>query len=258
MGQEPEERHDALETFVVSVAEQLKARTPKERVVDALVADGLDRSQALSLVEQVHGLLLKARSRAAVRHLRRGLLLLLGGGAVTLLTWSLAGPGGTYVLAWGALVAGALYLGYGLYLQLTSQARSKRVLAWAVASLVACAALATASVLAYRQTVGRPSPELPPDSAVQWTRDVSRGPDQRSATFSGEVRNLDDRWSITEVYVEVAVVDVRGQQLAILDRIAVTPPRLGPGQTGTYDATRQLPAATDQLRARLAWRWSLQ
>ena len=78
------------------------------------------KSDALNTESTIDGHIELAR-RIGRKHLLAGAAWCLGGAAVTWATMANAKSGGTYVVAWGAIIAGGIELIYGLRLVLATK-----------------------------------------------------------------------------------------------------------------------------------------
>ncbi|HVS71572.1 MAG TPA: hypothetical protein VHQ47_09985 [Phycisphaerae bacterium] len=99
-----------------------------ESVVRELVGAGWQQGEGERFVEEMRLELVAEREaaraggpdarsaemRRAIRNMKVGGIWLVGGAVVTLGTMSMAGDGGHYVLAWGAIVFGGLQFGMGV------------------------------------------------------------------------------------------------------------------------------------------------
>ena len=119
----PEER-TAIEEVYRGVAEELAEGRSKQEVVTELVSRGMDKHDATQFVDHVQEALNQYRESPEARrimagkyarHMLFGALWVIGGTIVTLWTYNAAGPGGTYVVAWGAIAFGAIDFLWGLF-----------------------------------------------------------------------------------------------------------------------------------------------
>lgn len=83
-------------------------RRPEE--VQQLLIDkkGLDAESAAMVVQNVSGQIDEAKKSSANKDMLYGALWCVGGIIVTVVTMSNASGGGTYVVAWGAIIFGAI------------------------------------------------------------------------------------------------------------------------------------------------------
>ena len=87
--------------------------------VRALTEKGLDQASATTVVQQVENLnaaFAKAVKSSGSRNALFDALWCVGGTVVTIATYEAARGGGTYVVAWGAIVFGAIQLLRGLFM----------------------------------------------------------------------------------------------------------------------------------------------
>ncbi len=101
----------AEEVFLVVAnyaAERIKAGYANQAVVDDLVFKGVDRESADKLVREITLARYNARRQASDRgqsNMTKGALWFIGGSVITLITMA---DGGGYVLAYGAIIGGAV------------------------------------------------------------------------------------------------------------------------------------------------------
>jgi hypothetical protein len=118
----PQARSDSPVAFV---ATQLDQGVEMKTIVDQLEAEGMPRNQAIDLVvgfsEKQKAELadpgLANRAELAVKGRNRmliGLAALVGGGLITIASYSAAEPGGTYFLLYGPMIYGAIATVSGL------------------------------------------------------------------------------------------------------------------------------------------------
>jgi hypothetical protein len=95
-------------------ADQMRKGVSVAQVEQNLQAHGLDAASAHTVVENLSS----ARSKALREHGRKNMIVgglwCAGGTAVTVLTMQAAQGGGTYVVAWGAILFGAIQFFRGL------------------------------------------------------------------------------------------------------------------------------------------------
>ena len=90
-------------------AQMLKAGARRAKVEAALLERGLDKSSAALVLDNLFAARAKALKDAGLKDLITGLLWAVGGVVVTAVTYSLASSGsggGTYFVAWGAVIFG--------------------------------------------------------------------------------------------------------------------------------------------------------
>jgi hypothetical protein len=107
-----------------TVAEELAKGTSKQEVVRTLVKQGHGEYDAIQFVDHVDTALSQYRQSPEgrrimagkyARHMLFGALWAIGGTIVTLWTYNAAGPGETYVIAWGAIGFGAIDFLWGFF-----------------------------------------------------------------------------------------------------------------------------------------------
>lgn len=91
-----------------------------EEVVRRLVEAGIDGAIALDIASFAAASYQSARSEAMQGHWQKGALGLIGGLVVTGLTYAMAGPGGTFLIATGAILYGLFHLATALLLRSTT------------------------------------------------------------------------------------------------------------------------------------------
>ena len=107
-----------------TVVGELAEGKSKEEIVRNLVRQGHDTVDAVRFADYADAALRQYKESAEgrsimagkyARHMLFGALWAIGGTIVTLWTYSAAGPGETYVIAWGAIGFGALDFLWGLF-----------------------------------------------------------------------------------------------------------------------------------------------
>ncbi|KAA3645881.1 MAG: hypothetical protein DWQ07_11845 [Chloroflexi bacterium] len=124
------EQRRKKEKVLAYINQQLGAGVDKKDIVDDLEARGMKRNVAIDLVmdfeyqEQLEAVRevqeKKATSSDGTRKMVIGCGLFLAGSVVTAVTWAIAGPGGQYIVCYGAIAWGAIYALAGLFQVLTS------------------------------------------------------------------------------------------------------------------------------------------
>jgi hypothetical protein len=111
--QEPTEQEivDAVYSFA---AEQMRSGVSPQQIQALLVEKGLDQSSAATVVSQLTEIRSKAIREASNKDMLYGALWCIGGIVVTVATLSAASGGGTYVVAWGAILFGGIQFFRGL------------------------------------------------------------------------------------------------------------------------------------------------
>lgn len=90
-----------------------EGKTP-EATKAQLIEKGLDEESAAHIVRQLETQIREAKKEQASKDIMYGSLWLVGGLLITIVTYSAASGGGTYVVTWGAIVFGAIQLIKGL------------------------------------------------------------------------------------------------------------------------------------------------
>ena len=95
-------------------ANLVKAGSSASQVESQLMEKGIDQASASVVVKNVFMFRSKAIQEAAKKDMLYGALWCIGGIVVTLLTYSAASEGGTFIIAWGAIVFGGSQFFRGL------------------------------------------------------------------------------------------------------------------------------------------------
>lgn len=98
-------------------AECLKVGMSNERVVDELTKRGLSRDTARTVVQKLNEVRRRAKREAAYANMGKGGVICLIGIVVTVATYASAASspnGGSYVIAWGAILFGGIRFLQGL------------------------------------------------------------------------------------------------------------------------------------------------
>jgi hypothetical protein len=109
----PEQRQ-FVEAIYGAAAHQMRAGIARDAIVKSLMDRGLDAQSAHTVISN----LTKGQREAAQRNMLIGALFCAGGTAVTVLTYQAAASspgGGRYLLAWGAILFGAIQFFRGLF-----------------------------------------------------------------------------------------------------------------------------------------------
>lgn len=99
-------------------AQQLNAGVSPPQVIQELIAGGLTKEDAAMVVRQMRQARSKAKQDAGRKNVLYGALWCIGGLAVTFFSYQSAASGsggGTYVVAWGAVIFGAIQFFQGLF-----------------------------------------------------------------------------------------------------------------------------------------------
>lgn len=106
------------EQFVQQVydfaAGQMANGVPPHQIQANLVEQGLDPESAATVVSNLVSFRSEALRKEGKKNMLYGGLWCVGGIAVTALTFSFAAPGGSYLVAWGAIIFGAIQFFRGM------------------------------------------------------------------------------------------------------------------------------------------------
>jgi len=105
---------EVVQAIYQFAAEQMAKGVSDDQVESLLMAKGLDRESASIVVSNLADHRENARAKAGQRDMVVGGLWCAGGLAVTFFTFQAAAGGGTYVVAWGAILFGAIQFFRGL------------------------------------------------------------------------------------------------------------------------------------------------
>lgn len=109
-------QNQAVQAVYQYAAGLVKAGMSASQVESKLVEKGLDRSAASIVVKNLFQLRAKAVNEAGKKNMLYGALWCIGGIVVTVATYSAASSGGgSYVVAWGAIIFGAIQFLKGLF-----------------------------------------------------------------------------------------------------------------------------------------------
>lgn len=86
----------------------------KDKIKTELNAMGLNQETASTVIENVFRVRKKAHREAGARSIMVGAAWCIGGIAVTALTFQMASGGGTFIVAWGAILFGGIQFLRGL------------------------------------------------------------------------------------------------------------------------------------------------
>lgn len=96
-------------------AQQLNAGVSASQVIQELVAGGLPKEDASTVVRQMRQAQSKVKQEAGRKNMLYGALWCIGGLAVTFISYQSASTGGgKYVVTWGAVIFGAIQFFQGL------------------------------------------------------------------------------------------------------------------------------------------------
>jgi len=116
---------EIVETVYGFAAEMMGEGKTGAEIESALTEKGLDRETAQAVVGNLNAVAAEAGSEAnkqtGLKHMGMGALWGIGGAVVTAVTYSAASEGGgTYMVAWGAMVIGGLEFLYGVFKYVTA------------------------------------------------------------------------------------------------------------------------------------------
>jgi len=96
------------ETIYKYAAEMMQNGSTAEQIQDRLVEKGLDKLSASIVVQNLMNAQLQAINEGAKKNMLYGALWCIGGIVFTVSSYSDANPGGTFTIAWGAILFGAI------------------------------------------------------------------------------------------------------------------------------------------------------
>lgn len=99
---------EVVEAVYAFAAEQMQNGASEEEIVSMLEGEGLDQEAARKVVENLTSMRSEALRSSGTKNMIYGALWCVGGIAVTVATYNAATSGGTYVVAWGAILFGAI------------------------------------------------------------------------------------------------------------------------------------------------------
>jgi hypothetical protein len=113
--EEPSEEQ-VVQAICAFAAERMERGSSAAEVEAMLVEQGLDRESAATVVAKLATIRAEAAHEAGKKNMLYGALVCIGGIVVTAVTYgsAAASGGGTYVVAWGAIVFGAIQFFHGL------------------------------------------------------------------------------------------------------------------------------------------------
>lgn len=107
-------QEEVIQEIYKYAGELVKAGLSAPQVENKLIAIGLDRAFAASIVRNVFSIRTKAIQDTAKKKMFQGALWCLGGMAVTAVNFPLSGEGEAFILAWSAIIFGAIQFLRGL------------------------------------------------------------------------------------------------------------------------------------------------
>ena len=114
--QSSQEKMQAARAIFDAAASELARGASKQEIVSKLVAHKMKKKIAIQFVDKVEQGINQAFTKKYKKHMIYGILWCIGGTLVTAITYSAASErGGTYVIAYGAVVFGAIDFFRGLF-----------------------------------------------------------------------------------------------------------------------------------------------
>lgn len=107
-------QEDVVNAVYQFAAEQMAGGATDRQIQEMLVEKGLDADAANTVVSNLAEHRTQARSSAGQKDMLYGALWCIGGIVVTVVTLQAAAGGGTYVVAWGAILFGGIQFFRGL------------------------------------------------------------------------------------------------------------------------------------------------
>ena len=114
MSQHQPSEEEVVQAIYAFAAEQMENGMSNSQIETMLVDKGLDEETAATVVGNLDQMRSEAASSAGKKNMLFGALWCIGGIVVTAATYSAASGGGSYVVAWGAIVFGAIQFFRGL------------------------------------------------------------------------------------------------------------------------------------------------
>ena len=113
-GAEPTQE-EIMQAIYGFTAEKMEAGVSHAEIANELVEKGMDQESADMIVQQVHEVHREAYHTAGKKNIMYGALWAVGGTVVTVASYATAAEGDAkYVVAWGAIVYGAIQIFVGL------------------------------------------------------------------------------------------------------------------------------------------------
>ena len=110
---EPTEEEVVREVYEFA-AELMEGGASERQIQDALIENELDPESAVIVVSNLSRMRSEAIGAAGKKEMLYGALWCIGGTAVTAVTYSLASKGGPFIIAFGAIIFGAIQFFRGL------------------------------------------------------------------------------------------------------------------------------------------------
>jgi hypothetical protein len=115
MSQQESTNEQAIRAVYNYAAELMKDGLSGPQIESHLIEKGLDQQAAAIVVRNLAELRTNAYKEAGKKNMLYGALWCIGGTVVTVITLAAASGGGTYVIAWGAIIFGGIQFLRGLY-----------------------------------------------------------------------------------------------------------------------------------------------
>jgi hypothetical protein len=106
MSNKEQEAVEKVYEFAASLL--VEAKKSEQETKEVLVSQGLSEEAAAMVVENIKTQIKEAKQEKANKDMMFGALWFFGGLIVTIVTYSNASGGGRYVVAWGAILFGAI------------------------------------------------------------------------------------------------------------------------------------------------------
>lgn len=114
MSEQKPTEEEIVQAVYALAAEQMKNGASSQQIQSMLVEKGIDQESAATVVSNLARMRSEAIREASKKNMLYGALWCIGGIVVTAATYSAASGGGKYVVAWGAILFGAIQFFRGL------------------------------------------------------------------------------------------------------------------------------------------------
>lgn len=110
-------QEEAIKTLMAFTAQLMAKKTPKSKIQTALRQQGASQEVADEIIRVVGNARREAKRKQGKEEMKRGFWVVGVGLLITVITYGIAAGsgGGTYILAWGAILVGALYILQGFF-----------------------------------------------------------------------------------------------------------------------------------------------
>jgi len=196
----------------------------------------------------------QALSNAGKKDLIWGFIVLGIGAGITLGTWTVAAPGGSYWVMWGLIVTGLVGVFRGLYRKVKSGSVLGTRTRWIITSISVIGCLAWGGIFTYQHMYTIPL--TPPSDSYVVEDDYSYWQDEVNSMFcvNGYINNTHSEWTIEEVTIVIEALDAHGNVMQEY-KVQVIPSTIPPHGRGTYSKTLQLPYDCMEAAPRIEWIW---